>query len=122
MACKVVRRFKVNQLLLRLVCCYCLACIDRSVMADDNLPDERLYAIDVRDYAAATLAPPSTAPTTRRTSVSSEGTMSRNQEQEQQSSYGSMQASQGSLQSQGDNTVRRPRPRQDYGMAERFMG
>lgn len=84
-------------------------------MADDNAnADERLYSIGVRDYAAAPSS--NTAPTTRRTSVSSEDTMSRNQEQ--QSSYASMQASQGSLQSQGDSSVRRPRARQDYGMGD----
>ncbi|KXS94946.1 hypothetical protein AC578_6129 [Pseudocercospora eumusae] len=69
-------------------------------MADDNASaDERLYTT-------------TTAPGTRRTSLSSVGTMSRNQDQH--SSYASMQASQGSL-SQADNTLRRPRPRQDYG-------
>ncbi|USW55513.1 Putative calcium/proton exchanger, sodium/calcium exchanger membrane region [Septoria linicola] len=73
--------------------------------------------VDVRDYAEYL----STAPTTRRTSVSTEE-MSRNQQEaaERQSSYASMQASQASLQSQpGDasqGTTRPPRPRQqDYG-------
>ena len=90
-----------------------------ATMADDNAStDERLYSIGVHDYAAAPTNTTTTAPDTRRTSVSSAGTMSRNQEQ--QSSYASMQASQGSL-SQGDNTVRRPRARQDYGMADNVL-
>ncbi|KAF7194812.1 Low affinity vacuolar monovalent cation/H(+) antiporter [Pseudocercospora fuligena] len=92
---------------------FCLAASTAATMADDNAStDERLYSIGVHDYAAAPSNTTTTAPDTRRTSVSSAGTMSRNQEQ--QSSYASMQASQGSL-SQGDNTVRRPRARQDYG-------
>ncbi|EME76968.1 calcium permease family membrane transporter GPCR family [Pseudocercospora fijiensis CIRAD86] len=82
-------------------------------MADDSAStDERSYSIGVHDYAAVPSNTTTAAPNTRRTSVSSAGTMSRNQEQ--QSSYASMQASQGSL-SQADSTLRRPRARQDYG-------
>ncbi|EME41213.1 hypothetical protein DOTSEDRAFT_73587 [Dothistroma septosporum NZE10] len=75
----------------------------------------QLPAVDTYDYAQHSTA--NTAPSTRRTSTSSFGMSNASRPGEsQQQSYTSMQASQGSLQS--DGAERRSRPRLNYGTVQ----